>query len=56
MNAEAVKALKSPEVEKRLEDLGAVPAPTSPEEFAAILKRDGEVWGKVIREKNIRAD
>jgi tripartite-type tricarboxylate transporter receptor subunit TctC len=56
MNAEAVKALKSPEVEKRLEDLGAVPAPTSPEEFAAILKRDGEVWGKLIREKNIRAD
>jgi tripartite-type tricarboxylate transporter receptor subunit TctC len=56
MNAEAVKALKSPEVEKRLEDLGAVPAPTSPEEFVAILKRDGEVWGKVIREKNIRAD
>jgi tripartite-type tricarboxylate transporter receptor subunit TctC len=56
MNAEAVKALKSPEVEKRLDDLGAVPAPTSPEEFAAILKRDGEVWGKVIREKNIRAD
>jgi tripartite-type tricarboxylate transporter receptor subunit TctC len=56
MNAEAVKALKTPEVEKRLDDLGAVPAPTSPEEFAAILKRDGEVWGKVIREKNIRAD
>jgi tripartite-type tricarboxylate transporter receptor subunit TctC len=56
MNAEAVKALKSPEVEKRLDELGAVPAPTSPEEFAAILKRDGEVWGKLIREKNIRAD
>ena len=56
MNAEAVKALKSPEVEKRLDELGAVPAPTSPEEFAAILKRDGQVWGKLIREKNIRAD
>jgi len=56
MNAEAVKALKAPEVEKRLDDLGAVPAPTSPEEFAAILKRDGQVWGKLIREKNIRAD
>ena len=40
----------------RLDDLGAVPAPTSPEEFAAILKRDGQVWGKLIREKNIRAD
>src|SRR5262245_40233049 len=56
MNSEVVKAIKVPEVEKRLEDLGAVPAPTSPEQFAAILKRDGEVWGKLIREKNIRAD
>jgi len=56
MNAEVVKALRSPEVEKRLDDLGAVPAPTTPEEFASILKRDGETWGKVIREKNIRAD
>jgi len=56
MNAEVVKALKSPDVEQRLDDLGAVPAPTSPEEFAAILKRDGQVWGKLIREKNIRAD
>ena len=56
MNAEVVKALKRPEVEKRLDDLGAVPAPTTPEQFAAILKRDGEIWGKLIREKNIRAD
>jgi tripartite-type tricarboxylate transporter receptor subunit TctC len=56
VNAVVVTALKEPDVRKRLEDLGAVPAPTSPEQFAAILKRDGEVWGKVIREKNIRAD
>jgi len=56
MNAEMVKALRAPEVEKRLDDLGAVPAPTTPEEFASILKRDGETWGKVIREKNIRAE
>ena len=56
MNAVVVSALKEPDVRKRLQDLGAVPAPTSPEQFAAILKRDGEVWGKVIREKNIHAD
>jgi tripartite-type tricarboxylate transporter receptor subunit TctC len=56
MNAEVVKALRAPDVEKRLDELGAVPAPTSPEQFAAILKRDGETWGKLIREKNIRAD
>jgi tripartite-type tricarboxylate transporter receptor subunit TctC len=56
MNAEVVKALRAPEVVARLTDLGAVPAPSSPEEFAAILKRDGESWGKLIREKNIRAN
>jgi len=56
VNAEVVKALRAPEVEKRLDDLGAVPAPSSPEQFASILKRDGEVWGKLIRDKNIRAE
>jgi tripartite-type tricarboxylate transporter receptor subunit TctC len=56
MNAEVVKALRAPEVEKRLDDLGAVPAPSTPEQFAAILRRDGETWGKLIREKNIRAE
>jgi tripartite-type tricarboxylate transporter receptor subunit TctC len=56
MNAEVVKALRAPDVVARLTDLGAVPAPSSPEQFAAILKRDGEIWGKLIREKNIRAN
>jgi tripartite-type tricarboxylate transporter receptor subunit TctC len=56
MNAEVVKALRAPEVVARLTDLGAVPAPSSPEQFAAILKRDGDTWGKLIREKNIRAN
>jgi tripartite-type tricarboxylate transporter receptor subunit TctC len=56
MNAEVVKALHAPEVVARLTDLGAVPAPSSPEQFAAILKRDGDTWGKLIREKNIHAN
>jgi tripartite-type tricarboxylate transporter receptor subunit TctC len=56
MNAEVVKALGTPEVVGRLNELGAVPAPSSPEQFAAILRRDGEIWGKLIREKNIHAN
>lgn len=56
MNAEVVKALKMPEVEKRLTELGAVPAPSSPEQFARILKSEGSRWGTLIREKNIHAD
>ena len=56
MNAEVVKALRTPEVEKRLSELGAVPAPTSPEQFAQILRREGDRWGRLIREKNIHAN
>ena len=56
MNAEVVKALRAPEVVARLTDLGAVPAPSSPEQFASILKQDGERWGRLIRERNIHAN
>jgi tripartite-type tricarboxylate transporter receptor subunit TctC len=56
MNEVVVKALESPEVQKRLADLGAVPAPSSPQEFRKILHDEGERWGRLIREKNIRAD
>ncbi len=56
MNEVVVKALESPDVQKRLADLGAVPAPSSPDEFRKILRDEGERWGKLIREKNIRAD
>jgi tripartite-type tricarboxylate transporter receptor subunit TctC len=56
MNEVVVAALGAPEVQKRLADLGAVPAPTSPEGFRKVLHDEGERWGKLIREKNIRAD
>lgn len=55
MNTELVKVLQLPDVQKRMAEIGAVPAPASPEEFAQILRREGERWGKLIRDKNIRA-
>jgi tripartite-type tricarboxylate transporter receptor subunit TctC len=55
MNAELVKALKSPDVAGKLTDMGGLPAPSSPDEFTRILRREGERWGKLIRARNIRA-
>jgi tripartite-type tricarboxylate transporter receptor subunit TctC len=55
MNAEIVKALRSPEIAARLADIGGVAAPSSPEELSEILRREGERWGKLIRARNIRA-
>ena len=56
INAEVAKALRAPEMRARLADIGAVPAPSSSEEFAAILRREGDRMAAIIREKNIRAE
>jgi tripartite-type tricarboxylate transporter receptor subunit TctC len=56
MNAEVVKALRAPEMQARLAEVGAVPAPSTPEEFARILRSEGERMAIVIREKHIRAE
>jgi tripartite-type tricarboxylate transporter receptor subunit TctC len=56
MSAEAGKALRAPDAAKLLAELGAVPAPSSPQEFARQLREIAARWGKLIRERNIRAD
>jgi tripartite-type tricarboxylate transporter receptor subunit TctC len=56
MSAELGKALRLPELQQRLADLGAVPAPNTPEEFGRLLRDIEARWGKLIRDKGIRAD
>lgn len=56
MNAEVGKALRAPDLQQRFADLGLLPAPTSPQEFRDLLRGVGDRWGKLIRDKNIRAD
>ena len=56
MNAEVVKALQAPQMQAKLAQVGAVPAPSTPEEFARILRSEGERMATVIREKHIRAE
>ncbi len=53
MNEEVNKALAMPAVRQRIEDLGGIPSPMSPEEFGASAKADSERYGAVIRERNI---
>jgi tripartite-type tricarboxylate transporter receptor subunit TctC len=56
MNGDIVKALQTQDVQARLSQIGAVPAPTSADEFGKILRVEGERWSKLIRDKNIRAE
>ncbi|HEY4371164.1 MAG TPA: tripartite tricarboxylate transporter substrate binding protein [Burkholderiales bacterium] len=49
LNAEVLKAAQSPELKQRLTTLGAEPMPMSPAEFDAMLRRDYETLGRVMR-------
>jgi tripartite-type tricarboxylate transporter receptor subunit TctC len=56
LHTETVKALKAPDVAKRLEDLGLDAGGIAPEELAAIMRNDIPRLGKVVRDSGARVD
>ena len=51
-----VLALAAPEISSKLIESGAIPAPTTAAEFGDILRQELARWGRVVREKNIKAE
>jgi len=57
LHAEAVKALRSPDVVKRLvEDGGYEIVGSSPAEFSRLIQSEAAAYGKLIRQANIKAE
>ena len=56
LNAEAIKALATPEIRQIFEPVGLEVVGNTPEQFAAQLRRDINKAVKVAREANIRAE
>ena len=56
LGAEIARILKLPDVLARINDIGLQGVDTSPEQFAAAMKRDFEVWGRVVREAQIKLE
>jgi len=54
--AETMKAVKDPEVAKKLVGLGGEPGNATQAEFAALVKSDYDRFGKLIKEANIKLD
>ena len=50
------KALEQPETKQRAATLGIETRYLGPEALAALVQRDTEYWGKVIKSRNITAD
>ena len=56
LNAALVAAVNDPGVRSRLHNAGTQPAPSTPEAFEKYLRAEIARWGKVIREKGIKAE
>ncbi len=56
LNAELVKALKSPDVADELNRSGLLPAPGTRDELARYIDREHLTWGKVIVDRKITAN
>lgn len=56
LNEEINKALKSPELRKRLSDQGADVAGSTPEQFATYIRDETAKWGRVVKESGAKID
>ncbi len=56
LNAEAVKVLKDPQVDRTLRAGRIFPIGNSPEEFAAMMREGYAAWGRVIRETGVTSE
>ena len=55
-NADINKALKDPELQKKLGDQGADVAGSTPEQFAKLIRDDMVRWGRIVKESGAKVD
>jgi tripartite-type tricarboxylate transporter receptor subunit TctC len=55
LNGALNTALGDPKMKAQLADIGAVPMPTTPDQFRKLIAEETEKWGKVVRAANIKA-
>jgi tripartite-type tricarboxylate transporter receptor subunit TctC len=56
LSTQIAKAMREPDVQQRLVDLGVRSIGSTPEEFSEFLKKDRAKWDSVIRAANIRLE
>jgi tripartite-type tricarboxylate transporter receptor subunit TctC len=56
LNKASIAILADPAMMTRLADLGGIPMPMTPAEFAKFIADETAKWGKVIRTANIKPE
>ncbi|SDC96935.1 Tripartite-type tricarboxylate transporter, receptor component TctC [Cupriavidus sp. YR651] len=54
--SEIDKALRKPDVQKRIRDLGWAPSYQGPEDIAATYRREAPIWKEVVRQSGAKLD
>ena len=54
LNAEVGRAMQTPELRSRLDNEGALPAPGTPEEFAALIRAEIARWAEVLKRAGVQ--
>jgi tripartite-type tricarboxylate transporter receptor subunit TctC len=54
LHTETVKALATPQLRKKFDELGLEPVGNTPDELAAIIRKETPEWARVIRDAGIR--
>lgn len=56
LNTEIVRALDNADIQNKLKAQGMTPAPSTPEQFAAMLQSESVRYAKVVREAGIKSE
>ena len=56
LNAELGKIMHAPDLKERLDALATDPVTSTPEEFAALIRREIARWAEVVRDAGLKAD
>jgi tripartite-type tricarboxylate transporter receptor subunit TctC len=55
LNSEIVRIMKSPEMQKRLLDIGAESRDYNAQQFAQFIESESQTWGKIIHSLQYQA-
>jgi tripartite-type tricarboxylate transporter receptor subunit TctC len=56
VRADAIEALRAPEMQRQLQAEGSEPAPTHGAELARIIEEETALWKRIIKQRNLRLD
>ncbi len=56
LHTEVMKVMASPEMVKRIRDIGAESSTDTPEQFARFVAREDELWGKLVKQIGVRPE